>query len=98
LTAGQIQKAAERLERDLTEETVEMNGTFRGVTHESGYFDLKTETGEVITGTVADDFSEDDLQRIDGLINKPCKARLRKTTIHSVSGVPRSTFVLLDAR
>lgn len=97
LTANQIQKAAERLERDVTEEEVELSGTFRGVTLDSGHFDLRTEAGDDITGTVADHLTEDDLQRIDELTNKPCKARLLQTTIRSISGASRTTFVLLDA-
>jgi hypothetical protein len=97
LTASQIQKTADRLERDMTQETVEIGGTFRGVTRESGYFDLKTDAGDVITGTVADDLTEDDLERIDGLTNKQCKAKLQKTTVQRISGPSKSTFVLLDA-
>ena len=97
LTAEQIQKAAERLERDVTQEIVEISGTFRGVTRESASFDLRTSDGEVITGTAADDLTEEDLERIDGLTNKSCKARLQKTTIRSLSGASSSTFILLDA-
>lgn len=96
LTASQIQTAAVRLERDMTEETVEISGTFRGVTLESGHFDLKTESGEVITGTVADNLTEEDLERIDGLTNKRCQARLQKTMVRSLSGASRLTFVLLN--
>jgi len=97
LTAGQIQKAAERLERDVTEKEIEMSGTFRGVTLETGHFDLRIDAGDVITGTVADDLTEEDLERIDALTNKQCKARLLKTTIQGLSGASRSTFMLLNA-
>lgn len=97
LTASQIKTAAERLDRDVTEEEVTLRGTFRGVTLETGHFDLRTDPSDVITGTVADHLTEDDLQRIDELTNKPCNARLLKTTIRSISGTSNSTFVLLDA-
>lgn len=97
IAAGQIKKAAERLERDVSEEEVKLHGTFRGITLESGHFDLRTDTGEVITGTVADHLTEDDLERIAGLINKPCTAHLQKTTIRNISGSSSSTFVLLGA-
>jgi hypothetical protein len=97
LTAGQIQKAAERLERDVSEKETEMSGIFRGVTLETGHFDLRIDTGDVITGTVADDLTEDDLERIDGLTNKQCKARLLKMTVQNISGTSSSRFVLLDA-
>lgn len=97
LTASQIQKAAERLARDVIENEIEMSGIFRGVTLETGHFDLRIDTGEVITGTVADDLTEDDLERIDGLTNKQCKAHLLKTTVQNISGTSSSSFVLLDA-
>ncbi|HWG46881.1 MAG TPA: hypothetical protein VN688_29230 [Gemmataceae bacterium] len=97
LSVSQIQKAAERLERDMTQEMVNLSGTFRGVTRESGSFDLRTDAGEVIMGTAADHLTEDDLERIDGLTNRPCKAQLQKTTVRSISGASSSTFVLLDA-
>lgn len=97
LTADKIQIAADRLERDMTQEIIEVDGIFRGVTRESGYFDLKTETGEVITGIVADNLTEDDLERIDQLTNNRCQAQLQKTTVRRLSGVSASTFILLDA-
>lgn len=97
LTAAQIQTTAERLERDMTEEMVEISGIFRGVTLESGHFDLKTESGEVISGTVAEDLTEEDLLRLNGLTNKQCTAQLQKTTVQTLSGDARSTFVLLNA-
>ncbi len=97
LTAGQIQKAAEGLQRDMTEETIQVCGTLRGVTLESGHFDLKTESGEIITGMVADALTEDDLLNLNGLTNEPCKAQVQKTTIRSISGDYRSTFVLFSA-
>lgn len=97
LTAAQIQTAAERLERDMTEEMVEISGIFRGVTLESGHFDLKTESGEVISGTVAEDLTEEDLLRLNGLTNKQCTVQLQKTTVQTLSGDARSTFVLLNA-
>jgi hypothetical protein len=97
LTIGQIKKAAEWLERDVIEEEIKLRGIFRGVTLESGHFDLRTEAGEIITGTVADHLTEDDLERIDGLTNKPCTAQLQKTTIRNISGTSSSTFVLLAA-
>ena len=97
LTASQIQKAAERLEKDVMEDEVQLSGTFRGVTLESGHFDLRPDAADVITGIVADDLTEDDLERINGLTNKRCEARLLKTTIRRISGTSSSTYVLLSA-
>ncbi len=97
LTAGQIQKAAEGLQRDMTEETIQVCGTLRGVTLDSGHFDLKSESGEIIAGLVADALTEEDLLILHGLTNVPCKAQVQKTTIRSISGDYRSTFVLFSA-
>lgn len=97
LTAGQIQTAAERLEREVSDTEIELSGIFRGVTLDSGHFDLRTDTGDDITGTVIDELTEDDLERINGLTNKECKARLLKTTLRGLSGTSRSMFVLLNA-
>lgn len=98
LTSVQVQEAADRLEREMKQDELQVHGIFRGVARESGVFDLKTDAGEVITGTVADDFTEDDLERIHLLTNHPCTAKLQKTTVSRISGTPTATYVLLDAR
>jgi hypothetical protein len=98
LPAGQLQKASELLEREVKQEFQEVPGVFRGVTRESGVFDLKTPTGEVITGTVADELVEEDLERIDSLTNHDCIASLQKTTVSRVTGPTTPSYVLLDAR
>jgi hypothetical protein len=49
LAPGQLKKASELLEREVKQEVIEVPGVFRGVTRESGVFDLKTQPGEVIT-------------------------------------------------
>jgi hypothetical protein len=97
LTSDQVTRTAERLERDIEQSTVTYTGVFRGVTRESGYFDLRLDDGTVITGTVADALTEDDLDRIDQLTNKPCIATLQTTTVRNVAGYGAPTFVLIDA-
>lgn len=92
-----VKVASELLERELQEMELDIKGTFRGVTRESGFFDLLDEEGGVITGTVADNLTEEDLERIDKLTNKPCVARIQKTTVLQVNGDAKSTYLLIDA-
>ncbi len=97
LGIAQIQRATERLERDVIQGEVEITGIFRGVARESGVFDLKVSPDEFITGTVAENFTEDDLERIDKLTNHTCVAKLQKTTITTISGSLPPGYVLLSA-
>ncbi len=78
LSADAISMAADRLERDVTQEAVELRGVFRGVTRESGVFDLRLNDDSVITGVVEDSLTEEDLDRIDQLTNRNCVAKSRK--------------------
>jgi hypothetical protein len=98
LSAEKIQTAAALLEKDFVQGIEKVSGTFRGVTLESGKFDLKTDSGEVITGTVADQLTEEDLVRISSLTNHPCMATLEKTTVSTIAGAATTTYVLLDAQ
>jgi hypothetical protein len=98
LPAAQLKRASELLEREVKQEIIDIAGVFRGVTRESGVFDLKTQGGEVLTGTVADELAEEDLERIDALTNQDCVASLLKTTISLVTGPAAPTYVLLDAQ
>jgi hypothetical protein len=97
LSSSQVKVAAERLERDVEQETIDVAGTFRGVTRESGVFDLRTSEVDVITGTVADQLTEEDLERIDLLTNEQCVANLQKTTVRKITGAKIPSYVLLDA-
>jgi hypothetical protein len=96
LSVDDIKYASERLEREVTQDTVKIRGVVRGVTHESGYFDIKPDEGDVITGIVADTFSEEDMQRMDNLMDKPCVAELEKTTVNRIGGSAVTTYILLD--
>lgn len=98
LTANQIARAAVHLEREVRQDTVSISGVFRGVTLDTGNFDLRTQDNEVITGTVADDLSDDDLQRLNQLTNQPCTAELQKTTVDKVSGSSVTKYILVDAK
>ena len=96
LSSVNIKRAAERLEREVIIESEEINGTFRGLTLDSGYFDFLPDGGKVITGTLADELTEDDIDRIDKLTNSRCLAKLQRTSLVGVSG-SRYAYVLIDA-
>ena len=75
-----------------------MRGTFRGSTRESTVFDLLPDEGGLITGTMADNLTEEDFDRIDALTNKRCVASLQVTTLRPVVAAPRQEYLLLDAK
>ena len=93
-----IKEAADRLEREVSEEEVTVHGTFRGLTRESVIFDLVADECGLITGTLADSLTEDDLDRIDALTNSRCVAVLQKTTLRQVGASDQSKHLLLDAQ
>ena len=93
-----IRTAAEALDREVREEMIDIIGVFRGLTFESGYFDFNPDDGGTVTGTVANNLSMEDLQRIDALTNHRCKAFFQKTTILTVSGADLPTYILVDAQ
>lgn len=98
LTVNQVQIAADRIQRDVVQEILKLEGTFRGVTRESGVFDLRMDDDTVITGTVADNLTEEDLERIDLLTNNPCTVEVQKTTVRTVAGSGAPTYILLEAQ
>src|SRR5712691_5309162 len=57
LSIDSVNRAAERLERELEEEEISVKGLFRGLTRESVVFDLVTDEIGLITGKVADDLT-----------------------------------------
>ncbi len=97
LSNEKIKQTAERLDKDVHQEQLDVTGVFRGVTHETGYFDLKV-NDDVLSGYVADDLTEDDIERLDKLLNKTCVAELQKTTVSRISGSPYVSYVLINAK
>ena len=92
-----VRNAAERLVTELNQENIMAEGVFRGVTRESGYFDLNTDFG-TLTGTVGDNLTEEDLERLHSLTHKQCEAYLQRTTVRKIVGSSTPTYVLLDAK
>lgn len=97
VSSAQLKSASERLEREVSQDILEVLGVFRGVTRESGHFDVKTESGEVLTGIVSETFTEDDLTRVDALTNRRCRATIQRTVVSNVAGALPAEYILLDA-
>lgn len=93
---AKVKDTAERLVRDVSEERLEIPGDFRGLTRDSGYFDLRTQDG-TITGMLAEELAEEDIERIAALANLSCVATIEKRTVKTVSGSVSNTYVLIDA-
>lgn len=96
LNAAQVKHASDRLIREVTQETVDLRGIFRGVTFESHVFDLKLDDETTITGTLAEDLVEEDIERLTELTNHQCQVKLEKTVIAQTASL-RRVYVLLSA-
>jgi len=81
LEAGRVTAAAERLSREVVERNIQVPGVFRGLTLETGRFDFRTDTNELISGEVSGDLDADELDRIYALKDQPCVAVLHQTRI-----------------
>ena len=98
LKVEQLESAANRLEREVSEEINEVKGTFRGLTLDSGQFDIRDAAGEIISGVVSDEFSDDQLEALVALTNQDCVATLQITTVQSPGSPAAKRYVLLSAR
>ena len=95
VSADQIAKAVEQLDRDVSEEQVEVLGEFRGVTLLTGHFDFMTDDSKPISGIVTEQLAIEGLDRIHALTNHTCKAILWKTTFRSIQGAQRISYLLI---
>ena len=98
LSAPELKAAADLLEREVEERDIQVDGVFRGLTQDTGYFDVRASDGRVISGTVADELSEEDMERISKLTNRPCVAEIHETIMHKVEGPALTKYVLMNAR
>jgi hypothetical protein len=93
----QIATAVLRLEKEVAVGTEKIPGTFRGLTMDTGKFDFRTQTQQSISGAVAEELSDEDLVRIEKLINQACVATIETTTFSTKVGSDTMKYVLLDA-
>lgn len=97
VTSNAVAGAFDRLSREVTQDTSTFKGIFRGLTWESGMFDLKLESGDVITGQVSDELTEPDLERLSELQNMSCSAEIQVTTMRRLGKPDTTSYVLLTA-
>ncbi|MEI8291209.1 MAG: hypothetical protein WCH99_17210 [Verrucomicrobiota bacterium] len=83
--------AASSVEREIT-----IPGTFGGITGYSCEFDFRPHVGEVIKGPLAEEITEEDIERMNhDFTFKPAFATLKETTVTTRSGKKKPTFELI---
>lgn len=97
VSAAKLQSAAELLEREIEQTDITVEGVFRGVTLDSGDFNLKDDANNLYRGVVAESLSEDDLRRIAALLDQRCIAFMEQTTVHKVGAPAVTSYVLVNA-
>lgn len=98
LSAEQVTTAVALLETEVEEKEIEVTGVFKGVTLQSGYFDFVAQGDSIITGTVSEDVSPDQLLAMHKMTNQPCTAFIRMTTKKRSDGESSTTFVLVGVK
>jgi hypothetical protein len=95
--AAEINRAFERLEREVKQEEREIQGEFRGLTLETGMFDIRPDGGHVVSGRVADGLDDDQLEDIYNLLNERCVFKVIETTVIKAGIASPPTYTLLSA-
>jgi hypothetical protein len=98
LSADAIMLASQRLEKHVHVAETDVHGILRGITYESGHFDLKADSGITITGYVDEGLGEENLNQISSLTNTPCVAKLEVTTVTKITSEKSVRYVLLSAK
>lgn len=81
-----------------TDQTVEVEGVFRGATLDSWRFDFRKSEGETIAGRIADETKDSDVEAMLPLTNQTCRATLREITITTRDGTRRRRYELLGLK
>ena len=74
---------------------VTLGGSFRGATLDSWRFDFRTESGETISGRIAEELEDAQVEAMLPLTNQACKATLREIMVTTRDGAHHSRFELL---
>ncbi len=100
LGVKEVNAAFERVDSTATEEGEEIiTGTLRGVLLDSGRFEVANENGDIISGPVSKQLSEDDIFDFDRqYLNQPCEIHLKVITKTFKTGRSKSSYELLDIR
>ena len=96
LDANHVVQARERVGAARASETqAAVLGTFRGATLDSLRFDFRTADGKSISGRIADEVNNAEVERMLALTNHPCRAEVKETTITTRDGAQRTRYELL---
>ncbi len=79
-----------------TDRTVVLEGVFRGATLDSWRFDFRTSDGETISGRIAEDIEDTQVEAMLPLTNHECRANLHEITITTRDGAQHRRFELLS--
>jgi hypothetical protein len=96
LDADHVAHACERVGAAKTsDKQVTIHGTFRGATLDSWRFDFRTTEGKTISGRIADEVSDAEVEGMLRLTNHPSRAVFKETTITTRDGAQRTRHELL---
>ncbi len=95
LDKDRVVRASTRASATTTDEQdVDRSGIFRGAALESGRFDFRADEGEILSGWIADDVSDEQANEMNQLTNLPSRATLHQTTFTTSSGQSRRRWEL----
>ena len=96
-TGSEIKAASARLDSELIDESIKLDGVFRGLTRETLVFDFISDGEGTITGSVSDSLLETDLGRLHNLTDVRCTASLmRSSVVHVGQKSGRLRYTLFD--
>ncbi len=98
LKEKEVSAALERLNSTATEEKEEiMSGMLRGVLLDSSRFEVTNEEGNIISGPISKELSEEDIFEFDRkYLNEKCEIHLKVITKTFKTGRSKSSYQLLD--
>lgn len=100
LKEQEVNEAYSRVDSTATEDKEEViRGTLRGVLLDSGKFEVTRENGEIISGSVSNNLSEEDIIEFDRqFLNQQCEIHLSVKTKTFKGRRSKSSYELLDIR
>lgn len=97
LPVNRVAAALERVSSAKTEDhEMEVEGTFRGATLDSWRFDFRQDDDKVISGRIADEVEDADVEKMILLTTKRCRAKLREIKVTTSDGTSRQRYELLS--
>jgi hypothetical protein len=98
LTAETVRQTADRLAKEVSEDTIDVAGEFRGLTLDTGRFDFRPTGQDELSGDVSEDLTEERLLAISRLTGTSCVATLFERTVTHPGRKPAVSYVLLNLK